>query len=113
MAKELSLELFRFESPADLRALAQSDLAPLASELREFLVHTVGPMGGHLAAGLEYRQKPRNLGADKEKDYYDAFVAWFPNKYVSVTAAYAVLGDITVYNPTRQKGLYLSVQAGF
>jgi len=40
------------ESPADLRALPQGDLAPLAAELREFLIHTVGQMGGHLAAGL-------------------------------------------------------------
>ena len=40
------------ESPADLRALAPADLAPLAGELREFLIHTVGQMGGHLAAGL-------------------------------------------------------------
>ncbi|HEY5799232.1 MAG TPA: DUF3034 family protein [Burkholderiaceae bacterium] len=64
-------------------------------------------------AGLEYRMKPRNLGVDPEKDYYDAFVAWFPNKHFSVTAAYAVLGDITVFNPKRQRGLYLSVQAGF
>ena len=66
-----------------------------------------------LVAGVEYRQKPRNLGVDKEKDYYDAFVAWFPSKHLSVTAAYAVLGDITVFNPRRQKGMYLSVQAGF
>jgi 1-deoxy-D-xylulose-5-phosphate synthase len=40
------------ESPADLRALPASDLAGLAAELREFLIHTVGQMGGHLAAGL-------------------------------------------------------------
>ncbi len=40
------------ESPADLRALALGELAPLAAELREFLIHTVGQMGGHLAAGL-------------------------------------------------------------
>jgi hypothetical protein len=66
-----------------------------------------------LAAGVEYRMKPRNLGIDREKDYYDAFIAWFPTKNVSLTAAYAVLGDITVLNPTNQKGLYLSVQAGF
>jgi hypothetical protein len=64
-------------------------------------------------AGVEYRMKPRNLGVDKEKDYYDVFVAWFPSKNVSVTAAYAVLGDITVFNPTSQRGLYLSAQAGF
>ena len=40
------------ESPADLRALARSDLAAVAAELRDYLVHTVGQMGGHLAAGL-------------------------------------------------------------
>ena len=64
-------------------------------------------------AGVEYRMKPRNLGVDNEKAYYDVFAAWFPSKYVSVTAAYAVLGDITVFNPTRQRGAYLSVQTGF
>lgn len=66
-----------------------------------------------LVAGVEYRMKPRNLGVDNEKAYYDAFIAWFPSKHVSVTAAYAVLGDITVFNPTQQRGAYLSIQTGF
>ena len=66
-----------------------------------------------LVVGAEYRHKPHNLGVDREKAYYDVFVAWFPNRHVSVTAAYAVLGDITVFNPRRQKGAYLSVQTGF
>jgi len=66
-----------------------------------------------LVAGVEYRQKPHNLGVDREKAYYDVFVAWFPSKHVSVTAAYAVLGDITIFNPARQRGAYLSVQTGF
>ena len=66
-----------------------------------------------LVAGVEYRMKPRNLGVDNERAYWDAFVAWFPSKHVSVTAAYAVLGDITVFNPVRQRGAYLSVQTGF
>lgn len=66
-----------------------------------------------LVAGVEYRMKPRNLGVDNEKDYYDAFVAWFPTKNVSLTAAYVVLGDITVFNPKNQKGAYVSLQAGF
>jgi len=66
-----------------------------------------------LAAGVEYRQKPRNLSLDNEKAYYDAFVAWFPTKYVSLTAAYVELGDITIFNTTRQHGLYLSLQTGF
>jgi len=66
-----------------------------------------------LAIGAEYRMKPRNLTADNEKDYYDAFVAWFPSKNLSVTLAYVSLGDITIYNPKRQDGVYLSLQAGF
>ena len=64
-------------------------------------------------AGVEYRRKPRNLSVDNEKAYYDAFLAWFPSKHFSITAAYAELGDITVFNTTRQHGLYLSAQAGF
>ena len=66
-----------------------------------------------LVGGIEYRQKPHNLGVDKEKAVYDVFLAWFPSKHVSVTAAYAVLGDITIFNPERQRGAYLSVQTGF
>ncbi len=67
----------------------------------------------HLAVGAEYRRKPHNLGVDPEKAYVDVFVAWFPTKNVSVTAAYANLGKITVFNPQTQRGLYLSVQTGF
>ncbi|MRW84329.1 DUF3034 family protein [Pseudoduganella sp. FT26W] len=66
-----------------------------------------------VALGAEYRRKPHNLGVDNEKAYYDAFVAWFPTRNFSVTAAYAELGDITVFNPKKQHGLYLSLQAGF
>jgi len=66
-----------------------------------------------LVIGAEYRMKPRNLGVDNEKDYYDVFVAWFPSKNLSVTAAYATLGDITIFNPKNQRGWYLSLQAGF
>ena len=66
-----------------------------------------------LAVGVEYRMKPHNLGVDNEKDYYDAFVAWFPSKNLSLTAAYARLGDITIFNPKNQRGWYLSLQAGF
>jgi 1-deoxy-D-xylulose-5-phosphate synthase len=40
------------ETPADLRALERPDLPALSAELREYLIHTVGQMGGHLAAGL-------------------------------------------------------------
>lgn len=65
-----------------------------------------------LAAGAEYRMKPRNLRLDNEKDYYDVFMAWFPSKNVSLTAAYATLGDITIFNPKTQRGWYVSLQVG-
>ncbi len=66
-----------------------------------------------LVVGAEYRMKPNNLGVDNEKSYRDVFVAYFPTKNVSVTGAYVDLGDITVFNPKKQRGWYLSVQAGF
>jgi len=44
--------LAAIDSPSDLRRLPESQLEPLARELREFLVHTVSQMGGHFAAGL-------------------------------------------------------------
>ena len=66
-----------------------------------------------LVIGAEYRRKPHNLSVDNEKAYYDAFIAWFPTRNFSVTAAYAHLGDITIFNEKKQKGLYLSLQAGF
>jgi 1-deoxy-D-xylulose-5-phosphate synthase len=44
--------LATIETPADLRALARGELRALSDELRQYLVQTVGQMGGHLAAGL-------------------------------------------------------------
>jgi 1-deoxy-D-xylulose-5-phosphate synthase len=44
--------LAAIETPADLRALGRGDLRPLSDELRQYLIETVGQMGGHLAAGL-------------------------------------------------------------
>lgn len=63
------------------------------------------------AVGAEYRQKPDNLGIAHESDWYDAFVAWAPTKNVSVTLAYAHLGNIVIKD--NQRGLYASVQVGF
>jgi len=40
------------ESPADLRALSESQLEAVARELRAYLVETVSGIGGHFAAGL-------------------------------------------------------------
>jgi hypothetical protein len=61
--------------------------------------------------GVEYRQKPDNLGFAREDDWMDVFVAWFPNKHVSVVAAYADLGSIATLDG--QRGAYVSVQAAF
>jgi hypothetical protein len=64
-----------------------------------------------IVAGAEYRQKPDNLSAFAEDDYWDLFAAWFPSKHFSVTAAYADLGQIAM--KTGQHGWYLSLQGSF
>ncbi|PPU61197.1 hypothetical protein XcodCFBP4690_16525 [Xanthomonas codiaei] len=63
------------------------------------------------AVGVEYRDKPDNLGFAREQAWMDGFVAWFPNKHVSLTAAWADLGDIATL--TDQRGPYLSLQVAF
>ncbi|WP_293906315.1 DUF3034 family protein [Phenylobacterium sp.] len=63
-----------------------------------------------LLVGGEYRTKPNNLGL-KESDWFDLFAAYAVNKNLSVTAAYADLGTIATFKG--QRGLYLSLQAGF
>ncbi|MGH8554905.1 MAG: 1-deoxy-D-xylulose-5-phosphate synthase [Gammaproteobacteria bacterium] len=40
------------DTPMDLRRLPESDLAPLAAELRAFVLDSVSKSGGHFAAGL-------------------------------------------------------------
>tara|TARA_B100000929_G_scaffold52711_1_gene38644 strand:- start:1935 stop:2768 length:834 start_codon:yes stop_codon:yes gene_type:complete len=59
-----------------------------------------------LAVGVEYREKSNNLGLG-EQDWQDVFIAWFPNKHVSVTAAWLDLGRIA--GADDQTGWYLSV----
>lgn len=61
--------------------------------------------------GLEYRMKPDNLGIATEDNWFDAFVAYAPNKHVSFTLAYADLGNIVIKD--NQRGVYASVQVGF
>lgn len=63
-----------------------------------------------LLVGAEFRTKPNNLGL-KEDDWFDVFAAYAVNKNLSVTAAYADLGTIATFKG--QRGLYLSLQAGF
>jgi len=74
----------------------------------------------NLAIGAEYRAKPDNLNPSpfgdglKEDDWKDLFVAWAPNKHLSLTLAYADLGSIVpALVPKRQRGAYLSAQLGY
>ena len=65
-------------------------------------------LGRGLVVGAEYRQKPDNLNLLPEDDWKDVFIAWFPNKQFSITAAYAQLGNIAILDD--QSGFYISVQ---
>ena len=77
------------------------------------------------AVGAEYRAKPNNLedlgkaaglGSGLAEDAWrDVFVAWAPNKNVSLTLAYVDLGRIVpgVTAARNQSGYYLSAQFAF
>ena len=52
MTKSVKPLLDRIVSPADLRALSESDLARVAEELRAETISAVSVTGGHLGAGL-------------------------------------------------------------
>ncbi len=78
-----------------------------------------------LAVGAEVRFMPDNLQATgraaglgaalREDTWKDIFVAWAPNKNLSLTLAYVDLGRIVpgITNGRRQHGAYLSAQVGF
>ena len=63
-----------------------------------------------LALGVEYRAKPDNLTAFREQAWRDVFLAWVPEKHVSVTLANVQLGDVA---GLRQTGWYLSLQLSY
>ena len=44
--------LYKINTPADLKAMSAQELAPLAQEIRDFLVERVLENGGHLASNL-------------------------------------------------------------
>jgi hypothetical protein len=62
------------------------------------------------AMGAELRTKPSNISIVHEGAAWDLFAAYFFNKNLSITAAYADLGNIAIEND--QHGAYLSLQAG-
>lgn len=69
-----------------------------------------------LAIGGEFRTKSNRLQGAlggttfREENAYDFFVAYAPTRNVSITAAYARLGQIAL---ARQNGAYVSLQVGF
>ncbi len=60
----------------------------------------------HLAVGVEYRQKPDNLGLG-ESDWQDVFISYIPNKHLNLTLAWANLD--TIAGASDQKGPYISI----
>ena len=64
-----------------------------------------------VAIGAEYRTKPDNLSIAGEDDWKDVFIAWAPNRRVSLTVAYVDLGNIVIRD--HQRGIYASLQVGF
>ena len=69
-----------------------------------------------LAVGAEYRTKSNRLegalggSSFREENAWDVFVAYAPLRNVSLTLAYARLGQIAL---ARQNGAYASLQIGF
>jgi hypothetical protein len=61
-----------------------------------------------LVLGAEYRHKPNDLSSFQEQAAHDAFVAWFPWKYVSLTMAYVDLGNVAIHPD--QHGWYVALQ---
>ena len=80
-------------------------------------------MADNVVLGTEYRAKPNNITAlgTQEKGAYDLFLAYFPAKNMSITAAYVNMGQIgpskvALANNSqtdKQDGLYLQLQANF
>lgn len=64
-----------------------------------------------LVVGAEYRMKPDNLAIATEDDWVDLYAAWAINHHLTLTGAYVDLGSIATFES--QRGVYLSLQAGF
>lgn len=77
----------------------------------------------NVVLGGEYRGKPNNIGnavfGIQEKGAWDIFMAYFVNKNMAITAAYANLGQVgpskaaVATMSSKQDGLYVQLQANF
>ena len=63
------------------------------------------------AVGFDFRQKHSNLSFASESHWRDVFIAWIPNRHLSVVAAYADIGDVATLQD--QQGFYLSLNGSF
>jgi len=64
------------------------------------------------AIGTEFRTQTNRLGGLAEEDtVVDAFIAYFPNKSLSITAAYVDLGNLPLQESS--SGFYLTVNGHF
>jgi hypothetical protein len=64
-----------------------------------------------IALGYDFRQKSKNLSAVDEDPWQDVFLAFVPNRWFKVVAAYARLGEVAGLG--HQDGAYLSLQGSF
>lgn len=64
-----------------------------------------------VAVGFEFRQKSDNLSFAGEDHWRDVFIAWFPDKRISVVAAWADLGSIA--GVRGQTGTFISAEVNF
>jgi hypothetical protein len=65
----------------------------------------------HWIIGGEYRGKPSGVNGLREEAWKDLFMAWLPNKNLSLALAYVDLGDIA--GQRNQNGYFFTVQGVF
>lgn len=65
----------------------------------------------YVALGLEYKTKPDALAGLREDDWKDVFIAWFPNKHLTLGIAYVDLGEIA--GRKNQNGYFFTLQGQF
>lgn len=95
--KEQVTGVFGFNDQRDLTLFGNIDILPTS----------------YLALGLEYKQGAQ-FDTFKNADYWDAHVAWFVNKNLTLVAAYVNAGDETSTTETGLgDGLVLSAQYAF
>ncbi len=80
-----------------------------ASLLPEFSLGYM--LSRRLVVGGEYRFKPDELAFAAEDEFFDFFGAYAVNPNLTLTAGYADLGSVALFD--KQRGLYFSAQIGF